>query len=310
MASNSKVDDVNVVNGQKEQVIQALKENPASAIALSKMLSCDGCKGFARPPIRYCGQIHKICSVCHSNYEYDMDWDMDCPAKGCKEKLLLKTHDIEAVRAMKLLLPCKNSKNGCPEKGNDKEIEDHEFECEFRFVDSNVLGGEMILFKNLSIIIDEAMKKSDGKWKFESSKRSCKLAFRDFVGPDGRRFRVILDAYDDTFIKAYAYIIGGKTVANRYRVEMRLTSSDKEFTLTHHGPVFPVDVEDPGDCEESYWIAKKRFAIFNGYDYFGACNKDKNGEVIIPMTVKIIKKELNIPKEDSCFGVDMEVEEK
>ena len=44
--------------------------------------------------------------------------------------------------------------------------------------------------------------------------------------------------------------------------------------------------------------------------YFGARNKDKNGEVIIPMTVKIIKKELNIPKEDSCFGVDMEVEEK
>ena len=85
MASNSKVDDV---NGQKEQVIQALKENPASAIALSKMLRCDACMSFPRGPVRYCGRHHTICSICYSN-DYDLDWDTDCPANDCKEKIVL-----------------------------------------------------------------------------------------------------------------------------------------------------------------------------------------------------------------------------
>ena len=47
-----------------------------------------------------------------------------------------------------------------------------------------------------------------------------------------------------------------------------------------------------------------------GFDKFGDHNKDKNGEVIIPMTVKIIKKELNIPKKDPVTPLDMDVEEK
>ena len=42
----------------------------------------------------------------------------------------------------------------------------------------------------------------------------------------------------------------------------------------------------------------------------GDHNKDKNGEIIVPITVKIIKKELNIPKEVSGTPVDMDVEEK
>ena len=67
----------------------------------------------------------------------------------------------------------------------------------------------------------------------------------------------------------------------------------------------------PWKCEESFTIAKKKYKLFNkGFEYFGDHNKDKNGEVVIPMMVKIIKKELNIPKEDSCSGVDMEVGEK
>ena len=58
-------------------------------------------------------------------------------------------------------------------------------------------------------------------------------------------------------------------------------------------------------------IDKKRFMLFNkGFDYFGDHNKDKNGEIVIPIMVKIIKKELNIPKEDSDTPVGMDVEEK
>ena len=44
-----------------------------------------------------------------------------------------------------------------------------------------------------------------------------------------------------------------------------------------------------------------------GFDRFGNHNKDKNGEIIIPIMVKIIKKELDIPKEDSSTPVDKNV---
>ena len=219
-----------------------------------------------------------------------------------------KTHDLEVVRAMKLPVPCKNCKNGCPKKGDEKEVEEHQYECEFRFVDSNVLDGGKRMFKDLYSVIDKFMKKNNGKWLLNAAKD---LAYRDSIEPDGHRFRVIINAYDDTFIKAYTYIIGGENAANRYRVEMRLTSSDKEFTITYHGPVFPVDVKDPKNCEKAFWIAKERFAIFNkDFENFGEHNTDKNGQVIIPMMVRIIKKELNIPKKDSGSGVDMEVKEK
>jgi len=289
------------VNDQQEKMIQALdaiKKNPASVLALSKSLSCDICKSLLRAPIHYCGNIdcevinhHKVCSICFGELS---EKQKNCPAEGCGEKLMPNNSVTEVVRAMKLPVPCKNRNNGCTKEGNEEEVEGHEHECEFRFVDSNTQAG-VKMFKDLLSMIGKSVKKNDGKWKMHLST----LAWRDSIGPDGHIFRVILNANDDTYVKAYAYVIGGKNVANRYRVEMRLTSNDKEFTLTHHGPVFPVDVKDPGDSEKSYWIAKKRFAIFNkGFDKFGDHNKDKNGEVIIPMTVKIIKKELNIPKMD------------
>ena len=291
---------------RKEQVIQAFKENPSSAIALSKMLSCDACESFARAPIRYCGHHHTICFICY----YNDPGEVNCPAKGCKEKLMIKTHDLEVVRAMKLPVPCKNCKNGCPKKGDEKEVEEHQYECEFRFVDSNVLDGGKRMFKDLFSVIDKFMKKNNGKWLLNAAKD---LAYRDSIEPDGHIFRVVISAQHCTFIKAYATVFGGETIANRYRVEMRLSSSEEEFTNTHHGPVLSLDVKDPESSKESYWIAKEKFNIFNfGFDYFGEHNKDKNGEVKVPIMVKIIKKELNIPKKDSdtLEDADMETEEK
>jgi len=47
---NNNVEDVN-----RDIVINSMKENPASAaLALSKLLSCEACKSFARAPIQYC----------------------------------------------------------------------------------------------------------------------------------------------------------------------------------------------------------------------------------------------------------------
>ena len=113
MASNSNVDDASVpapkrthdsngddANDQKEKIMQALKENPASAaLVFSKLLSCDACKFLARAPIRSCGLHHTICSIC---FEEHLGQN-DCPAKGCKKKLMFKTVDSELTEPNALL---------------------------------------------------------------------------------------------------------------------------------------------------------------------------------------------------------------
>ena len=300
-------------NDEKETMIQSLKENPASVLALSKVLSCDACKSFARAPIRYCGLHHTICSICYTDNE-----SKECLAEGCTGKLKHKTFKkselTEAVRAMKLPVQCKNRKNGCPEKGEEKEVEEHEIECEFRFVETNVVCSGIRMFKDVFRAVSAKVKEREGKWKLcveRDDGKGYKVAYRDYIDPDGHIFRIILDAGLATFIEAHATVIGGKRVANRYRVEMRLNSCEKEFTNTHHGPVFPVDVKNPCSREECYTIAKKKFELFSkGFDYFGNHNKDKNGDIIVPIMVKIIKKELDIPKEESGPPVDMDVKEK
>ena len=198
---------------------------------------------------------------------------------------------------MKLPVPCKNRKNGCLLKSDEENVKEHEIECEFRLVDTPaVIGGEK-MFKDL---LSQAKGwNTSRKWVLNPDENMDKIAYRNFIEPDGHIFRVLLHAKMGSYVKAFAMVFGGETVAKRYRVEMRLTSNEEEFTNTHHGPVFSADVKDPCSHKESYWIPKEKFAIFNhGFDHFGDHNKDKNGEVIIPMTVKIIKKELNIPKMD------------
>merc|ERR1712037_728434 len=99
-----------------------------------------------------------------------------------------------------------------------------------------------------------------------------KKAYRDSIEPDGHRFRIILKASGSSFLQAYATVFGGERVAKKYRVELRLNSCEKEFTqhdrtLTHHGPVFSVDVNEPWKREEVFLIDKIRFALFNkGFD--------------------------------------------
>jgi len=337
----SNVDDVNDKQEKMIQALDALKKNPASVLALSKSLSCDHCKSFLRAPIHNCDNDHKVCSICFGElveeqkncpaegcggmldfktFECSVCFEEylgDCPVEGCgEEELMPNAHDsvTEVVRAMKLPVPCKNRNNGCPKEGNEEEVEDHELECEFRFVETRIVGGGKRMFKDIRKSIEKRAKDREGKWQLYGETedgKSYKKAFKDIIQADGLTFRIILDSSDPKFLDAGVTVVGGEIVANRYRVEMRLNSSEKEFTTTHHGPVFPIDVKKPWKCEESFTIAKKKYKLFNnGFEHFGDHNKDKNGEVIIPITVKIIKKELNIPKEDSCSGVDMEVEEK
>merc|ERR1719188_2871852 len=120
--------------------------------------------------------------------------------------------------------------------------------------------------------------------------------YRFCLGPDGHIFCIDLDATNESLFKAHALVIGGEHVAHKYRVELRLYSSEMESTHTYHGPVFSVDVDEPWESKEAFIVEKKRFALFNqGFHRFGKHNTNKDGEFNIPIMVKIIKKELNIP---------------
>ena len=57
-------------------------------------------------------------------------------------------------------------------------------------------------------------------------------AYRYEIGPDGLVFLT-----DVWAVK----VMGGKQVAKRYRVKMRVSSNKSSDSLTHNGPVFPID---------------------------------------------------------------------
>jgi len=301
----------NVDNRQK--MIQSLKENPASAIALSKMMTCDACHCYLRAPIQVCGQGHKICSNC-----YDED-DETCPAEDCTEEIMprnpLSGEMEDTVRAMKLPVGCKNRKYDCPKMGEEKEIEEHEPECGFRYVnpwfcDEKLEDGGT--FNELLCYVKERVKRSNGVWQrynlvidedeYEGNYHKDNGFYRFYNGPDGHIFCIDLDARHKSLFRASAVVIGGEHVANKYRVELRLYSSEMASTHTYHGPVYSADFVDPWEDKEAFSIDKKKFALYNlGYECFGDHNKDKNGEIHVPIMVKIIKKELDIPQKNQAI---------
>ena len=154
---NSNVDDDNC----QKKMIQSLKENPTSAIVLSKMLTCDACHCYLRAPIQVCGQYHKICSNC---FIKDND---NCPAEDCTVKIMtwnpLSGEMAETIRAMKLPVGCKNRKYDCPKMGEEKEIRKHEPECGFRYV--NAWFGDGGTFNDLLYYVKQRVKKSNGVWQ-------------------------------------------------------------------------------------------------------------------------------------------------
>jgi len=224
----------------------------------------------------------------------------------------------KTIRAMKLPVGCKNRKYDCPKMGEEKEIEKHEAECGFRYVyawfanddDEKLKDGGS--FNDILCYVKEQVKISNGKWqpynlgededKDESNYHKDNGFYRFYNGPDGHIFCIDLDARHKSFFRATAVVIGGEHVANKYRVELRLYSSEMVSTHTYHGPVYSVDFEGSWGDKEAFSIDKKKFALFNnGFEYFGDHNKDKNGEIHVPVMVKIIKKELDVPQKNQAI---------
>ena len=89
-------------------------------------------------------------------------------------------------------------------------------------------------------------------------------------------------------------VFGGKNMAKQYRVEMRLSSYDVSSSHTFNCDIFSIDdIEKPSDSKV-FIINNDQFKIYNkGHVELGDHNKDKNGELTMPVTFKITKKKLN-----------------
>jgi len=242
--------------------------------------------------------------------DYDVWWV--CPMEDCEAKTNVSCvgkNLTGIVSDWRLKVPCKNRDDGCTHKGVEDEIEEHEDECRDRKVKCDYKRCWYIPFKDLlhhlrdEHKIDYHTKKWTMCSKIKPTEKGESVgytqAFTYEIGPDGLVF--ITDVYQfksQGHFHISVRVFGGKQVAKRYRAELRVSSNKSSVSITHSGPVFPIDytISDALMDNESFEINCPRFALFNhGKEYFGKHNKEKNGKIVLPVSVKIEKKKLDIP---------------
>ena len=88
-------------------------------------------------------------------------------------------------------------------------------------------------------------------------------------------------------------VFGGKIVSNKFRVEMRLSSNDVGTSHIFYGNVYSLD-EKYFDASKVFSINNEQFKLHNKGDHaIGNHNKDENGELVLPITIKVEKKKRN-----------------
>ena len=91
-------------------------------------------------------------------------------------------------------------------------------------------------------------------------------------------------------------VFEGENVAKKYRVEMRLSSYDVSSSYIFNCDAFSVDEIGRRCSSKTFVVNDDQFKIYNKDRVeLGDHNKDKNGELSVPVTFKITKKRLNCP---------------
>ena len=86
-------------------------------------------------------------------------------------------------------------------------------------------------------------------------------------------------------------VFGEKIVVRKFKVEMRLSSNDADKSHIFYGNVYSLD--------EKYFDASKvftneQFKLHNKcHTEIGNHNRDENGELVLPITIKVDKKKSN-----------------
>ena len=240
--------------------------------------------------------------------------DVVCPMEHCQSKTSMNCMGKNLTRIvgdLRLKVPCENRDAGCRYKGVEDEMEEHEDECDDRKIECDFGCGD-IPFKDLLQHLKDEHEMEHDTWFMYGKDKSTgkdkpvgyKYAERSEIGPDGLVFltNVVRDKKgisDEGHFHIGVRVIGGKQVAKKYRVEMRVSSNKSSTSITHNGPVFPIEYSavDATYDKESFEISCPKFAFFNhGKEYLGKHNEDKNGEIVLPISVKIEKKKLGLSK--------------
>ena len=240
---------------------------------------------------------------------------VSCPIEGCSDKTI--THCVGEnyaliVRDLELDVPCKNREDGCGHKAAEEKLVLHEDECGYRTIYPCPLSGyacpHRVQFQHLNNHLKEKHGIEDkiNKWTFEELPYGrinlYKRAYKFENGPDGKLFftAIVIEGGREKDITLYGsvHVMGGEQEAKKYRAELRVSSNEAPVSLTHSGPMFPVDkvyTYVSTNEEEYFEMRANRYKFFNhGQIYFGEHNKDKNGEYVLPIEPKIIKKELGL----------------
>ena len=259
-------------------------------------LTCMGCNGFFRGSVTYCQNKHGLCSICFGDRE-------ECPITGCAQKAFL-TLDFpaELVKKLRLPLPCKFKKGGCDQENVDEEvITEHEIECGYRkvtcFHPFCPAQPAMELEAHLFSAHDNFFGKfhdNPGKWFTDDSGMTALKMWID--SETGHRFKAVL--YHDNEKeqwRCYTAVFGGKSVAKKFRAEIRLSSHDSDTSLVSNCNVKCLDDWNMFDASKEFHIGDEQFRIYNkGHIEVGDHNKDKNDEMALPVTVEVKMKKLNV----------------
>ena len=109
-----------------------------------------------------------------------------------------------------------------------EKIEEHESECEHRWITDDWFETTKYLFKDFAanccqLSVDNEYIKEQ-KWHFYSEREENKYrgVKKFFIGPDQRRFFVDIGVITERYAPLYVYVVGGKEVAKKYKAELRI----------------------------------------------------------------------------------------
>ena len=260
---------------------------------VAPMLTCIWCKGVYRSPVRYCKNNHGVCSSCLPGDK------RKCPVMGCGQDAIV-TVDVlsKLVKELGLPIACKY---GCGiENAEEEAIAEHEIECGHRKVSCFVRGCPDQLamdFEDHIFSAHEAAyakhRDNPGKWLIIKSGKARKM----WMDPEsGHCFRAILYHDDEKGQwECFIVVFAGENVAKKFRAEMRLSSHDGDTSHTFNCNVYCLDDWKMFDASREFHIPDEEFKVFNkGHIELVEHNKNKNGELTLPVTVEVKIKKLNV----------------
>ena len=260
-------------------------------------LTCTACNGFYRGPVRYCSKSHGVCSHCFPGL------GKECPAGGCSEMYgeapVTTGHQAELVKEYGLKVDCKYKRDGCDRKGIVQAIEDHEAECPDRLIACLMACGDFWQrAKDYEAHVGghhQELTGHAGGWWFAQYFHPA-LGYRQgahamWVDPEtGHSFSAVLKQ-EATFWSCFVMVYGGEKVAKGFSVQIKLSSQERTSSHAFTGKVCPMGDHATWPQEHTFRFLFDEFKSYNAGHYFiGEHNRDKSGELKLPITVKVEKK--------------------